>query len=108
MNSTFILPALSEVTDAHRRAAFEAMRWPHTTYEQALQNDTRRRVIECRAHHLRSKEWLATQQRTVVNVPRCRPGADGHPLKWCTQQAAGPWAPVQQPDLLTTSNPSAS
>lgn len=102
------LPDLPPVTDAHRLAAFEAMQWVGLTYAQAQLSDTHRRVIECRAHQLRSQEWLATQQRTVVNVPRCRPGADGHPMKWCTQQAAGPWAPIQQPDLLTTSNPSAS
>lgn len=94
------LPELPPVTNAHRLAAFIAMHWPGTTYEQAMTEDTKRRVIECRAHHLRSQEWRATQQRTVVPVTRCKPGADGHPTKWCTQLAAGPWAPVQQPDLL--------
>lgn len=99
MNTT-TLPDLPPVTEAHRLAAFTAMHWPGITYAQALQNDTKRRIIECRAHQLRSNEWLATQQRSVVPVARCRPGADGHPMKWCTQMAKGPWVSVQQPDLL--------
>lgn len=94
------LPDLPPVTDAHRLAAFEAMQWVGLTYAQAQLSDTHRRVIECRAHHLRSKEWLATQQRSVIPVRRVHPGADGHPTRWCTQQGAGPLVPRQQPELL--------
>lgn len=93
-------PDLPEVTEAHRRAAFIAMRWPCLTYEQALASDTHRRVIEARAHKIRTDEWAATQRRSVVPVRRCLPGVDGHPMKWCTQRAAGPLVPINQPDLL--------
>ena len=58
--------------------------------------DMRRRLIECRAHALRTSEWVATQQRSVVPVRRCLPGADGHPLKWATQLVMGPLAPIVQ------------
>ena len=88
------------VTDAHRQAAFENMHWTGWTYEAAMRFDMRRRLIECRAHVLRTQEWKATQQRTVVPVRRCRPGTDGHPLKWCTQMVLGPYQPTQQPDLV--------
>ena len=89
------------VTDAHRRAAFCGMRWAGWTYEAAMAFDMRRRLIECRAHQLRTREWLATQQRSVVPVRRCKPGADGHPLKWATQMVLGPLEPVIQADFLT-------
>lgn len=91
---------LPPVTDEHRRAAFTAMRWPGLTYEQAQASDTHRRVIEARAHQIRTDEWLRAQRRTVVPVRRCRPGLDGHPMKWCTQMAPGPLVPASQTDLL--------
>ena len=50
---------LPEVTEQHRRAAFEAMAWTGWTFEQAMANDTRRRCIEARAHQLRKAMWLA-------------------------------------------------
>ena len=93
---------LPPVTDAHRRAAFAAMRWPALTYEQAQASDTHRRVIEARAHQIRTTEWERTQVRTVQPVRRCRPGVDGHPMKWCTQLAPGYLVPAKQPDLLDT------
>lgn len=55
---------LPDVTDAHRRAAFTLMNWPDCSFEQAMANDTRRRVIEACAHRLRTREWL--QQRRSV------------------------------------------
>jgi hypothetical protein len=48
---------LPEVTDVHRRAAFESLRMVGWTYEAARANDTRRRVIEARAHQLRTRQW---------------------------------------------------
>lgn len=62
---------LPEVTEAHRRAAFAAMAWPATTFEQAMDNDTRRRVVEACASQLRKAEWLATR-RHVVRPPEQR------------------------------------
>lgn len=55
---------LPDVTDAHRRAAFTLMNWPDCSFDQAMANDTRRRVIEACAHRLRTREWL--QQRRCV------------------------------------------
>lgn len=97
---THTAPDLPPVTDAHRHAAFEAMGWKDWTYEQAMRFDMRRRLIECRAHQLRTREWEATTKRTVIPVRRVRLGADGHPIGWCTQMTAGPRAAITQPDLL--------
>lgn len=91
---------MPEVTDAHRQAAFAAIRWPGWTYEAAMRSETRRHVIEVRAHHLRTAAWKKTQERKVVPVRRCLPGLDGHPLKWCTQLAPGPLVAIRQPELL--------
>lgn len=99
MHATVELPP---VTDAHRRAAFEAMGWAGWTYEAARADKTRCQVVEVRAHQIRTQEWRATRQRTVVPVHRCRPGVDGHPTHWCTQLANGPLEPLIQPDFLET------
>ena len=80
---------MPEVTQAHRLAAFTAMHWRGWTFESALRYDVRRRLIEARAAQIRTAEWKATQQRSVVPVKRVRLGADGHP-KWVTQLAPGP------------------
>jgi hypothetical protein len=93
-------PDLPPVTDAHRLAAFAAMHWGAMTYETAIKFDLRSRLIECRAHHIRTQEWLKTQERTVVPVLRCIPGVDGHPLKWSTQLVLGPLAPLKQIDFI--------
>lgn len=57
-----VLPA---VTDDHRRAAFEAMRWTGWTYDAAMADATRRQIVETRAHQIRKQEWTATQRRSV-------------------------------------------
>lgn len=82
-------PDLPPVTDAHRHAAFEAMHWPGWTYEAAMQYSLRRKLIECRAAQMRTREWVATQARSVVPVKRVRLGADGHPVGWATQMTRG-------------------
>ena len=90
-------PDLPEVTAEHRLAAFEKMCWRGWSFESALQDSTRRALIEARAHQIRTREWAATQQRSVIPVKRVRLGVDGHPL-WCTQMAAGEF----KPDLFPT------
>lgn len=66
---------MPEVTDAHRRAAFDAMGWAGWAFEQAMANDTRRRVIECRAHQLRTREWVQSQRKPAyiftTGSPQC-------------------------------------
>lgn len=61
-----IQPDMPPVTDAHRRRAFADLRLTGTTFEQAMQDDTRRRVIEARAAQLRKREW---QTRNIRNKP---------------------------------------
>jgi hypothetical protein len=96
-------PELPPVTDAHRLAAFAAMHWGEMTYEAAMRFEVRRRVVEIRAHHIRTQEWLKTQERTVRPELRCIPGVDGHPLKWTTQLVLGAHQPVKQHDLFNQS-----
>ena len=92
-------PIMPPVTDSHRRAAFCAMRWSGWTFDAAMADATRAKVIECRAHHIRTQEWKAQAQRTVMPVKRCRPEADGQAMRWSTQLAVGPWADTDQPKL---------
>ena len=47
---------LPEVTDAHRRAAFDSLCLAGVTYEAAMTDDTRRRIVEARAHQLRTRQ----------------------------------------------------
>jgi len=53
------------VTDQHRQAAFAAFAWLGWTYDRAMADDTRRRVVEARAHHLRKAEWRNSQRHVV-------------------------------------------
>lgn len=96
-------PELPPVTDAHRQQAFAAMHWGAMTYETALKFDVRRRMIECCAHHIRTQEWLKTQERVVRPELRCLLGVDGHPLKWSTQLVLGALQPVTQVDFINQS-----
>lgn len=94
---------LPPVTEAHRQQAYITIRPKGVSFTAAMtlpQHDTLRRVIEAKAHALRTEAWATTQRRTVVPVKRCRPGADGHPVKWATQMAMGPWVPKVQIDFL--------
>lgn len=88
------------VTQSHLRRAYEQMKLPGLTFEQAMAIDTRRRCIEAYAHALRTREWETTHMRCVVPVRRVRLGADGHPIGWCTEMAPGAWTPVVQRGLL--------
>ena len=85
-------PNLPEVTDAHRRAAFEAMHWAGWTFDAAMQYDMRRRLIEIRAAQIRTAQWQATQMRSVVPIKRIKLGCDGHPIGWATQMTRGDFA----------------
>ena len=48
---------LPEVTEAHRLAAFNGMGWAGWSYQQAMADPIRGRVIEARAHQLRTQQW---------------------------------------------------
>lgn len=58
-------PELPPVTEQHRLTAFAAMAWAGWTYERAMADDTRRRVVEARAHQLRKADWLATRRQVL-------------------------------------------
>ena len=81
------MPSLPPVTDAHRRAAFEAMRWPGWTFEAAMTHDTRRRVIEARAHQLRTTEFKRRHSQQTALVRRHNPATG----EWRTQRVPGDW-----------------
>ncbi len=88
------------VTDAHRRAAFVALRWMGR-YEDAVSAPFRAQLIEAKAACIRTDEWKRTTQRTVERVPRCVLGVDGHPIGYVTQMVPGTYHTSPQLDLLT-------
>lgn len=75
---------LPEVTDAHRRAAFTLMSWPDCSFEQAMANDLRRRVIEACAHVLRKREWQQQRRGAWRLAQPVRPAAPG---RWLALRA---------------------
>jgi len=90
---------LPPVTDEHRRAAFISLRWMGT-YEMAMSAPFRAKLIEIRAHHLRTQEWERTTKRTVVPVKRTVLGVDGHPIGYVTQLVPGARQTTAQTDLF--------
>lgn len=60
------LPQLA-VTERHRRAAFEAMAWTGWTYEAAMQDAVRSRLVHLRARQICNAEAKALR-RTVVRT----------------------------------------
>jgi len=53
---------LPPVTEAHRRAAFTLLSWPDCSFEAAMANPLRRRLIECCAADLRNREAQRAQR----------------------------------------------
>lgn len=70
---------MPEVTDAHRHAAFEAMHWAGWTFDAAMADDTRRRLIEARAHQLRTKACCARTELPTPSLPVSRPACPSRP-----------------------------
>lgn len=66
---------LPEVTDEHRRAAFEAFGWTGWTFESAMADDLHRRLIEARAHQLRTRQACGRAWVLSPSVPAARPAA---------------------------------
>lgn len=64
--------------------------------------DMRRRLIEARAHQMRTQQWLATQHHSRVAVRRCRIDGNTFATQWLTLRATGPLVPIET-DLLTHS-----
>lgn len=96
------LPTLPEVTDAHRRAAFTLLSWPNLSFEQAMADDVRRKLINTCAAELRKRDWMQTR-RAVRLAPmvaglqqaqreaRYRPGIGAQ-----HRHATQPWPPSVQ------------
>lgn len=88
------------VTDRHRAAAFEAMHWTGWTFDAAMADPVRSRIVNLRARQICNAEavWL---RRHVVRplmrqirpaledlVPRLMPAIGGH-VTDCKRAAAG-------------------
>ena len=88
---------LPPVTDAHRRQAWalNAHKWPGVTFEEALRVDIRKKLIEARAHQLRTREALAAQHRPRQCVRRINAATGA----WATQIVLGPYQPTVQESL---------
>lgn len=80
------------VTDAHLRAAFELMAWTGWTFEAAMADPIRSRVLRARAAQLRAQEYRRTHRRVVQAVRRYSPSDD----RWCTQRVAGDFDTTQR------------
>jgi hypothetical protein len=91
---------LPPITQEHIERAWIILAMPGTL-TAALQDPWRAKIVQACAASLRTDDWKRTQVRTVVPVRRCRPGVDGHPVKWATQMVMGPYTPKIQHDLLT-------
>lgn len=85
------------ITQAQLQAAFAAMHWKGWTFEAAMANDMRRRLVVARAHQIRTREWLASLDTTTAVVRRVRLDAQGQVAGWCTQAVMGPRQATQQP-----------
>lgn len=96
------MPALDmpPVTEEHRQRAFVILALKGWTYEMAMADSLKRRVIECCASRLRTIDWEHSQERVVYPVRRVKLGVDGHPIGWCTQLVNGPMRPIEQPQLI--------
>jgi hypothetical protein len=83
------LPTLPPVTDQHRLQAFQAMRWHGWTYEQAMADPIRARLVECRAHQLRKQQWQqARRQQRWTRTPWPTPKTAARPAAQDMKRAA--------------------
>lgn len=53
------------VTDEHRRAAFEAMHWPGWTFDQAMADEVRSRLVNLRARQICNAQARALRRHVV-------------------------------------------
>lgn len=83
-------PTLPPVTDAHRQAAFDGLRLRCcATLAEAMADPMRARVVEARAHQLRTREWLETQAVAATALVRRVHPTTG---QWATQRVRMGWA----------------
>lgn len=58
------------VTDQHRRAAFQAMAWVGWTYEQAMADPVRSRLVNLRARQMCNAQARAPRRIVVEPTPQ--------------------------------------
>lgn len=56
------------VTEAHRRAAFDAMHWMGWTFDDAMADDVRSRLVNLRARQICNAEARALRRHVVYAV----------------------------------------
>lgn len=72
------------VTEAHRRAAFKAMAWAGWTYEQAMEDTVRSRIVHLRARQLcnaEAKVWRHPVAAVHLSTPCRADDASHQPLR---------------------------
>lgn len=82
---------LPPVTQEHRLRAFNKLRMAGWSFDAAMADPVRGKVIECLAHHLRTREWKAEHTRTTQLVRRLHPALGS----WTTQRVPGDYEPSQ-------------
>lgn len=79
------------LTNDEMHAAFEAMRWVGWTYEMAMSDAVRSRVVIARAKSERAKVMRSQQTRRMRPVRRFNPTTG----QWRTQLVPGPLDPQE-------------
>lgn len=104
MNTVDLPVQLPAITQADLRRAWLSLnpRGVPCPFEEALKVDMYRRLIECRAKHTRTQQWLASLPPSTQQVRRVRLDAQGNVASWCIQTVMGPRRPSPQLELLTT------
>lgn len=81
------------VTDAHRAAAFQAMAWTGWTYEQAMADPVRSRIVQLRARQLCNAEARRMRRPILTDFPPRRQPPGLHTTRVlqtdCKRAAAG-------------------
>lgn len=82
-------PALPPVTDAHRIEAFRRFAWADWNFDQAMADPLRGRLLEARAHQLRTQEWKGHKAASFFPAPTRLRVASTRPLFDAKRAAAG-------------------
>ena len=82
---------MGALTEQQLRAAFQAMAWLGWTFEAAMADPIRSRVVKARATAMRAAEYRSTHTRRVRLVRRFNPATGA----WRTQRVAGLYDDMQ-------------
>ena len=84
-------PTLPPVTDAHRRAAHQALAMVGWSFDAAMSDPLMRGLVEGYARTLRTREWQATHARTTTTVRRHNPATG----RWHSERVPGDFDDIQ-------------